>query len=94
MNEKQRATITINPDVVMQEVEDEIVLLHVRTEHYFSLDDVGTTMWSLIQTHRHAEDILTALLDIYDVSEEELAHDLDNFLKALEARDLISISDE
>ena len=40
--------VLINPNVVAQDVDDEIVLLHMETEQYFSLDDVGTELWKLL----------------------------------------------
>ena len=78
----------------MQEVDDEIVLLHMGTENYFSLDDVGTQMWNLIQKFEAIDDVVKALLDVYDVAEETLINDLDNFLTALGERNLVMISYE
>ena len=75
----------------MQEVDDEIVLLHMGTENYFSLDDVGTQMWNLIQKFEAIDDVVKALLEVYDVAEETLINDLDNFLTALGERNLVMI---
>lgn len=41
--------IRISPDVLFQEVSGECVLLDLKSDNYFGLDDVGTRIWQLIE---------------------------------------------
>jgi hypothetical protein len=41
--------ITVSPEVLFQEVGGEAVLLDLKSESYFGLDDVGMRIWQLLQ---------------------------------------------
>jgi hypothetical protein len=38
-------TVVPSPEVLVQELEGEAVLLNLASERYFGLDDVGTRIW-------------------------------------------------
>ncbi len=88
--DKLPVTVTINPNVITQDVEDEAVLLHMGTEEYFSLDDVGTVMWKLLNDLPLVEDVISALMTMYDVDESRLRQDLANLLEKLVHQKLIA----
>ena len=95
MNENQLPKkVTINPNVMVQEVEDEAVLLHAGTEEYFSLDDVGTTMWKLLSEKSTVEDVVYALLDLFDVDENRVRQDLAMLIDQLDEKKLITRQDD
>ena len=83
--------VKISPDVLAQEVSDETVLLDLRSENYFGLDDVGTRFWQLLQDDNELETVFDVLLQEYDVDPEQLQSDLDNLLSELERTGLIQI---
>lgn len=78
------ASLTPAPDVLVQELEGESVLLNLDSERYFGLDEVGTRIWQLLGEHRSLERVCEEMLKEYDVDESELRRDL---LKL--ARDLV-----
>jgi hypothetical protein len=43
-------------------------VLDIQTGKYFSLNDTGARVWALIREGLAVEDIISALLDEYDVS--------------------------
>ena len=85
--------VLINPNVVAQDVDDEIVLLHMETEQYFSLDDVGTELWKLLIEKDTVQDVLQAMLALYNVDETRLRNDLEKLISRLVEAKLISIQD-
>ncbi|MFT5452583.1 MAG: hypothetical protein ACI9N9_002076 [Enterobacterales bacterium] len=84
-------TIKILPDVLSQEVSSETVLLDLKSERYFGLNDIGTRIWQLLQLHSDFKKIHEIMLDEYDVSSEQLQKDMDKLVTKLVAAGLASI---
>jgi len=63
-------------DVLFQEVGGEAVLLDLASEQYFGLDPVGTRIWQLIGDGATLQSIHDAMLAEFDVSPDQLHHDL------------------
>jgi len=80
----------ISPAAVYAELEDGAVILNVDTGTYFGLDDVGSRIWSLVGTGAAADAIVAQLETEYDVDRARLAHDVADFLSALQAKGLVS----
>lgn len=85
-------TLKPHPDVVIQEVQDELVLLHLGTEQYFGLEKVGMQIWHLLRQGLNREAILDRLGSEYSVDREQLAHDLDELLLHLLEHGLLQSS--
>ena len=83
--------VEANSDLMMADLEGEAVLLNIQTGRYFGLNDVGTTIWTLIQTPRAIEAILQEMIALYDVPELALRADLLRFLTDMEKRNLIRV---
>ena len=71
------------PDILSQEVSGETVLLDLKGECYFGLDEVGTRIWQLIQEHRDLKRIYEIMLEEYNVDGEILQRDLDELVTKL-----------
>jgi coenzyme PQQ synthesis protein D (PqqD) len=82
-------SVELAPDVLYQEIEGETVLLDLKGERYFSLDDVGTRFWQLAEQHDQVEAIVAAMLAEFDVDEATLRADLDALLERLAGAGLI-----
>jgi hypothetical protein len=72
---------------------DDIVILDLKAGLYFSLDNVGAMIWQLIQQPTTVQDIRTAVLDTFDVAQEECEQDILSLLQELAGRSLIEIRD-
>jgi hypothetical protein len=77
------------PDVVFQEVEGETVLLDLKSERYYALDDVGTRFWRLMTEHEDLDHVVAAMLEEFDVDEATLRSDLEALVEKLNAADLV-----
>jgi hypothetical protein len=72
----------------------EAVLFNAETGQYFSLDDVGTRVWSLLTTSTDLQSVYDALLSDYQVAPDVLRRDLDALIERLESRGLVRIEAE
>lgn len=91
MNDVTKLKLRISPDVHSQEVGGETVLLDLKTESYFGLDEVGTRIWQLLQENGDMVPIMETILEEYDVEEKQLCKDLDELVHKLVEAGLVSI---
>jgi len=89
MNLNQK--ITFAQTIFAQEVDDEMVLLDMESENYFGLDEVGTAIWHAIQEYDNLQEVLSALLEQYDVEAEVLEKDLSDFVENLQKSGLVEV---
>lgn len=81
----------ISPKVHHSQVKNEVVILDPRSSAYFNLNPVGSTVWKLIEESKTVEQIKSAILDKYEVSEEECDLDLQELLQELVDAKLVSV---
>jgi Coenzyme PQQ synthesis protein D (PqqD) len=74
---------TVSPQALFQPLAQESVLLDLGTERYFSLDDVGTRIWTLIAEHGTIDVVVAQMLSEYDVEEAVLRRDIEALLGRL-----------
>ena len=84
-------SVTISPDVLFQELNGEAVLLDLKTELYYGLDDIGTRMWQLLESNGHVEAACARLLQDYEVDEATLKQDLAELIDMLAEAGLLSV---
>ena len=82
--------ITISDHALSQEVNGETVILDLKSESYFGLDEVGTRIWQLLQEHGEAKKVFDVMLDEFDVDADTLASDMKNLIDDLVDKGLIS----
>ena len=85
--------VTIPPDVLIQELDGESVVLNVTTERYFGLDPIGTRMWSALTTLDSIEAAYDSLLAHFDVGAERLRQDLEILVTELVDHGLLDVHD-
>jgi len=80
--------LTIAPDVMFRNMNDEAVLLDLKNGTYFGLNDVGARTWELILEHARLSEVLDLLLQEFDVDREAVERDLLALAGQLVARQL------
>ena len=83
--------ITLSKNVFAQEIDEETIILDSETQEYFSINEIGKVILSLIEEKKNLEEIKAEMLDMYEVPQEQLEKDVLNFLQALEQKGLIKI---
>ena len=72
---------------------DDVIILDLKAGLYFSLDNVGATIWQLVQQPRTVEELRQAVLDTFEVDPEVCERDLLALLRELATRNLIQVRD-
>jgi len=70
------ATVEPGDEVIFQALHNEMVLLNMKSQEYFGLDDVGSEMWNLLVQHGDVETVVAILTERYNVDQETLRQDL------------------
>ena len=86
-----KSKITLSKNVFAQEIDDETIILDSVTQEYFSINEIGKVIWSLLEEKKNLEEIKAEMLDMYEVPQEQIEKDLLNFIQALEQKGLIKI---
>ncbi|WP_157817950.1 PqqD family protein [Candidatus Thiodictyon syntrophicum] len=84
--------LRISEQVLYQEVHGETVLLDLAGERYYSLNDVGTRVWSLLGRGLSVTEIHACILAEYAVEPEVLTRDLATLLSDLTTTGLITVA--
>ena len=77
-----------NPEFIITDVGDDHVLVPVgkaavNFNAIISLNDMGQTIWNMLENETSAEEILKNILAEYEVSEAQAKADIDSFLAKL-----------
>ena len=83
--------ISVPAVVLVQELEGESVLLNLKSESYFGLDEVGTRMWAVLSRSESIQQAYEALLAEYDVDPDVLRRDLLHLIDELIEHGLVEI---
>ncbi len=86
-------TIKISSEVLTQEVGGETVILDLKSEGYFGLDEIGTRIWQLIQEQKNLQSVTETMLNEYDVEPDQLKTDINNLLNELIKSGLVNLED-
>lgn len=80
-----------SPDVLVNVVDGQSVLLNLKTERYFSLDEVGTSMWQALTTSPSLRAACERLLGEYDAEPQRLESDLQELAGKLVENGLLEV---
>lgn len=82
-------TFLASPECVSCPVEDGIAILDLRSNTYFSLDAVGTTIWDRLSAPASLDDLTQTVASEYEIAPEECRGDIDDLLQDLLKHGLI-----
>jgi hypothetical protein len=84
--------LSIPADVVFRQLDEEAVLLNLKSGIYFGLNDVGARVWQLIAERRTLSRVLDALIEEYAATPEVLERDLLELSRQLCAKGLVEVT--
>ena len=70
-------------------LDDELVILDTTSGRYFSLDGAGALIWDQLEQDTTREELIDAVVDVFDVTRTRAATDIDELLADLAARGLV-----
>ena len=92
MSDPQAERFRANPDTLATRVDDEIVLVHLKTDRIYVLNRTGARLWELLTTECDRTEIERRMLTEFDVTAAELTVQVDAMLASLAADALIDVS--
>lgn len=87
--ENSAAAWMASDEVVAANLGDGLALLNLRTNEYFSLNEVGAFVWNVLQSPQPRGEIIRAVTDKFEVEADVCAGDLDLLLEDLRRASLI-----
>ena len=78
-----------HPDVITQELEGELVLVHMETNRIFALNATGARFWELLESGLDARGIRETLEREFDVDPQQLESEMEGLVAALAAEGLV-----
>jgi len=85
--------VKIPEHVLFRDLQDELVMLELKRGAYFGLDAIGTRIWHLLRERRSLAEVLAALVQEYEVREDQGAADLLDLVGELREHGLLEICD-
>lgn len=83
--------VQVPPDVLVQDLQGEAVLLNVASGCYFGLDAVGHRMWQALVQTATVEEACQQLVAEYDAPAERVSQDLQELLGKLVDHGLLEV---
>lgn len=90
----KQSIVVVAPDQVSSELVDESVILNLKTGMYYGLNEVGASVWQLLQQPKTVADICDAIEQEYDVDTTQCEADVLTLLKDMIEAQLVVIKDE
>ena len=87
----ERARVLVPPDVLVRELDGESVILDLKTERYFGLDDVGTRMLTVLAASESIQAGYERLLEEYEVEPGPLRADITGLVDRLLEQGLVQV---
>jgi Coenzyme PQQ synthesis protein D (PqqD) len=78
-----------NPDVVTRRMDEEVVLVHLRTNRIYTLNATAARFWELAESGVPRAAIKRVLLDEFDVDELALETEIDALVAELSGQELL-----
>ena len=69
-----------NNQIIDGELDDNQVMMHLEKGKYYGLNPIGKSIWALLETPKSFDEITTALLTEFDVSEEQCIEETKMFI--------------
>ncbi len=94
MSISSESIVVAAPSQVSSDLQDESVILDMQSGTYYGLNEVGASIWAMIQEPQPVAKIQAAILAEYEVEAEQCAQDVITLLNQLVERGLVRIKDE
>lgn len=85
------STVHLNPDVIFQRMEDDVVLLHAQTNRCYNLNKTAARLWELLSAEPSLSAAQQQMLSDFDVEATQLAEEITALVTSLHTENLIKI---
>ncbi len=85
------STVAMAHDVLASELGAEVVMLNLNDGTYYGLDGAGAEIWKLLARTVTIDEIVSAIVELYDVDAVRCREDVCTLLSHLAERGLVEI---
>ena len=79
-----------HPDVVFQNVQDDVVLVHLGTSAIYALNRTGARFWELLTAGRSRTDVVRILAEEFATDAAVVEREIDEMIHALKTAGLVA----
>jgi hypothetical protein len=79
----------VAPKILRELISEEVVIINMLTGSYYSLTDLGASIWDMIEQGLSLDRILQSLINQYEASSEVIQASLDQLIVSLATEGLI-----
>jgi hypothetical protein len=84
------AVVTRIEGLMSAAVDDELVVLSLRSDSYLAIDRIGRRIWELLESPRRFDDLVVVLAAEFRADPAVVAADVSAFLDELEAEGMVN----
>jgi hypothetical protein len=84
--------VTRHEDMISAEIGGEAVMMSIEKGAYFGLNPIATRIWDLIEKPQSIAGLIAVITEEYDVSEEQCAADVQEFVADMMARGIAQLA--
>jgi len=88
-----KSTFNIPESVAWRNVNDEIVILKLKSGEYYTLNEVGQQIWHAISEQKDVESITKHIVNLFDVTYEKALEDVMKFLDNMLKESMVSLNE-
>lgn len=87
------STFNIPESVAWRNVNEEIVILKLKSGEYYTLNEVGQHVWQAISDQQNVEGIIKQIVDQFDVTYEKAKEDVMKFLDSMLKESMVLLNE-
>jgi hypothetical protein len=76
-------TFKTSENITWRNVNEEVVILNLKSGEYFTLNDVGQFVWLAVADQKNMEEIRQKVVDAFDVTPEKASEDIEEFISRM-----------
>lgn len=84
--------VTRHEDMISAEIGGEAVMMSIEKGAYFGLNPIATRIWDLIEQPQSIAGLIAVITEEYDVSEEQCAADVKEFVADMITRGIAQLA--
>jgi len=77
--------------VIYQAVEDELVLLNLKSQQYYGLDSMGSRMWHLLVEYRNPGAVANRICEEFDADKATVLRDVESMVVDFQTAGLVKL---
>ena len=84
-------TLSRNLEIITNEIDDEVLMMSIEDGKYYGLNAVGSEIWKLIEEPKTLEEIIPALMEIFEIDEDSCRKESLEFIESMIKNNIILV---